>query len=157
MGNYRFNDVPLVQYGDNLITDLSRNLTVEWTSGNAFFIDYTIQDGDTAENICYRLWEDSSLSWVIYLVNQIIDPFFDWPMRGEELMEYVKFKYGNTQADAIHHYEKDGFVVNRNRTDPTIRGVTNYEYEFRENDKRRKIILPTDDFMTAFMMKWGAK
>lgn len=154
MSNYRFNGVPQVQFGDNLITDISNNITVEWTPGNVFFINYSIKDGDTPENIAYRLWYDSSLSWVICLINNIIDPFFDWPLRSDELLAYVKNKYGNDSVNSIHHYVKDGYVVNRS-DDPALTTVSNYEYEFALNEEKRQIFLPTETFIQQFIDEWG--
>lgn len=154
MSNYRFNGVPKIQYGSNIITDISHNLTIEWTPGNVFFINYSIKDGDTPENIAYRLWYDSSLSWIICLVNDIIDPFFDWPLRSDELMGYVKNKYGADNINAIHHYVKDGYVVNKSE-DPSITTVSNYEYEFALNEEKREIYLPTEVFIQEFLNGWG--
>lgn len=155
MGNYRFNGVSQVQYNNSLITDISSNLSVEWTEGNIYFIDYSIKDSDTAENIAYRLWTDSSLAWIIYYVNGIIDPFFDWPLRTDELMGYVENKYGKLDVYGVHHYEKDGKVVNYKDGDKAIKTVTNYEYEFILNNKKRNILLPTEYFITDFLSKWS--
>ena len=155
MANYRFNGVPLVQYNEYLLTDLTQNLTVEWTPGNIFFIAYRINDGDTAENICYRLWADSSLSWILYRVNEMVDPFFDWPLRSDELLDYVKNKYGTSAIHDVHHYTKGNFVVNQNDDDPEIVPVTNYEYEFNRNEEKRDIVLPTDTFIQTFLNKWS--
>ena len=155
MGNYRFNGVRLVQYNNSLITDITNNLTIEWTPGNMFFVEYIIQDGDTAENIAYRLWNDSSLSWIIYYINKIIDPFFDWPLRSNEIMEYVKNKYGTAQVYSPHHYEKNGYIVNKDPNDDSIKVVTNYTYEFNQNEKKRTINLPTEDFIANFLSQWS--
>lgn len=155
MANYRFNGVPLIQYNDSLITDLTNNLTVQWTPGNIYFVNYSIKDGDTPENIAYRLWTDSSLSWILCLVNNIIDPFFDWPLRSDELLGYIKNKYGDSHIYSTHHYEKDGYVVNFVEGDDRIHAVTNYVYEFNRNEEKRKIVLPTDDFIQAFLDQWG--
>jgi hypothetical protein len=133
MANYRFNGVDLVQYGDSLLTDLSQNLTIQWTEGNVYFVDYDIQEGDTPENIAYRLWGDSSLSWIICYINNIVDPFFDWPLRSDELMEYVKNKYGENRVYSVHHYIKGKYVVNYVQGDQQIEPVTNYAYEFANN------------------------
>ena len=154
MGNYRFNGVNLVQYKDNLITDLSNTINVYWTEGNTYFVKYVIKDTDTQENIAYRVWNDSSLSWIINLLNGIVDPFFDWPLRADELMEYIKNKYGEDHILDVHHYEKNGYVVNQS-DDLEIKAISNYEYEFKLNENKRNIILPTDTFMADFLNRWG--
>lgn len=155
MANYRFNGVNLVQVGDYLLTDITNNLTIEWSTKNIFFVEYIIQDGDTPENIAYRLWSDSSLSWVLTFINNIIDQFFDWPMRSDELMGYVKNKYGEENVYAPHHYEKNGYVVNYDPNDTQLTMITNYAYVFKQNEKKRTISIPTDAFMQEFLSKWG--
>lgn len=157
MANYRFNGVDLVQYGDSLLTDLSHNVTISWTTGNSYFTDYDIQEGDTPENIAYRLWDDSSLSWIICFVNNIIDPFFDWPLRADELMAYVKNKYGSDFVYSPHHYTKNGFVVNYDKDDPQIQMVTNYTYEFNKNEEKRHILVPSEQFINDFLQQWSAE
>lgn len=155
MANYRFKNVPKVQYNADLITDITHNITIEWTEGNVLFVNYTIQDGDTAENIAYRLWTDSSLSWILCFVNGIIDPFFDWPLRSDELLEFTKNKYGSDNIYATHHYERDGYVVNGSPSDKTVTAVSNFDYEFKKNEEKRDILLPTESFVQQFLSKWG--
>ena len=155
MSNFRFNGVPLVQYNDGFLTDLTNIILLNWTEGNTFFVEYVIEDGDTAENICYRLWNDSSLSWILYLANGIIDPFFDWPLRSDELVGYVKNKYGDSAIYDAHHYTKNGFVVNYDPADESLHKVTNYQYEFELNEEKRHILLPTDTFIQTFLTKRG--
>ena len=43
------------------------------------FDTYVIQDGETPESLARRFFNDSFLDWVILLINNIIDPFEDWP------------------------------------------------------------------------------
>lgn len=155
MANYRFNGVSLIQYNDYLLTDITNNLTVDVSPDNIYFVEYIIQDGDTPENIAYRLWSDSSLSWVLCLVNNVIDQFFDWPLRSDELMAYVKNKYGELNVYAPHHYERDGYVVNKDPDDNQQIMVTNYAYEFAKNEEKRSIHIPTEEFMQAFLNQWS--
>ena len=154
MANYRFNGVNLVQFGDNIITDMSSTLGIKWTNGNTYFVNYVIKDGDTQENMAYRLWGDSSLSWIINFVNGVIDPFFDWPLRSDELMSYIKNKYGEEHILDTHHYELNGYVVNYS-DNPKLETITNYEYEFRKNENKRNILVPTKTFMNDFLIKWS--
>ena len=44
------------------------------------FLQYTIVDGETAEEIAYLYYGDAKLSWLIYLSNDILDPYTQWPM-----------------------------------------------------------------------------
>ena len=80
---------------------------------------------------------------------------------------YVKDKYAD--PDAIHHYEKAvtsgkttqrgtndySHVIEVNSTEVGAVSVTNYEYELREQDKRRQIKLLSNDFLNAFLEEFS--
>lgn len=70
---------------------------------STLFEAYSIRDGETPESLARRFFNDSFLDWVILLINNIIDPFDDWPRRDNDLYEIVLEKYGD--VDALHHYE----------------------------------------------------
>jgi hypothetical protein len=54
-----------------------------------------------------RYYDDSTLDWIIYIVNDIIDPQYDLPMDYQQFIAYVKSKYGSTESalNTTHHYE----------------------------------------------------
>jgi hypothetical protein len=45
---------------------------------------------------------------LIFLINDISDPIYDWPLGTREFGAYVKNKYGSlaTAKNTIHHYEQ---------------------------------------------------
>lgn len=73
---------------------------------NRAVIDYRIKDGDTPDNIAYRFYGASNLHWVIMMLNDILDPYYDWPVPGEILDQYIEEKYGD-KLNNIHH----GFIL----------------------------------------------
>ena len=80
------------------------------------FYTYTIKDKERADIIAYSEYGDSTLDWVIYIINDINDPYYDWPMDNQNFISYLETKY-NTNAykltstltgDTIHHYYYQG-------------------------------------------------
>ena len=63
------------------------------------YYQYSMQDGDTFENIAYR---------IILFTNKIIDPFYDAPLKYQQFVEYIDNKYGSSTAarNILDHYEK---------------------------------------------------
>jgi len=59
------------------------------------FFTYTLQEGDRPDIIAEKYYEDSNFAWLIYYANEIIDPYFEWPMQQNEFEEYLKIKYGS--------------------------------------------------------------
>jgi len=148
MKNYRFANVMPIVYYDKVLGNFIHSLDIE-SYNNVFLVDYKIKDYDTPENICYRLYNDSSLSWILLYLNEITDPFFDWPLNTAELRKFVIDKYGIENIDKPHHYlDKYGRVVNREQGESY---VTNEQYETQLNDAKRDIIIPTIDVMASFL------
>jgi hypothetical protein len=166
--------------------------------------EYQIQDSDTPEVIAHKIYGDPYRNWIILLYNQIVNPFYDWPMKNDVLDSFVVNKYNMTidqSKSTIHHYEKEirevasynGTTLEENvktytisqydynqntsslveNTLPTIadtslvistetynyttyiltvttthKAVSNYTYEFNENEKRRTIRLLQDFYVT---------
>lgn len=93
------------------------------TKENAdFFIKYNVVDGDTPEMVAYKLYGSTDLHWVILLFNDIINPYYDWPMSTRKLENFIKKKYpgkaffitdeaGGTGTFADVHFERNWTVV----------------------------------------------
>ena len=92
------------------------------------------------------------LHWVILLSNDIINPYYEWPLSDYAFQQFVTDKYDN--PGAIHHYEvtqssgnlkPDGpgdYWSNKIEVNSDYVGaeaVSNVEYERRLQDYRRQI------------------
>lgn len=65
-------------------------------------VDYAVQDGERADTIAYGYYGDDRLAWLVYLVNDIIDPYHDWPLSTKDFEKFVVAKYGSlAQAQEI--------------------------------------------------------
>ena len=114
----------------------------------SFFEQHFIQDGERADTIAYKLYNDSTLHWLILYANYITNPYYDWPLNYFDFQKYVAKKYDD--ANGVHHYENSkGDVVQEPGTPidvgvpPVLAGgattITNFLYEERLNDKKRTI------------------
>jgi hypothetical protein len=107
-----FEKFPLIRYTlDNnltqqIIPDILRRavLSEELKNNAAYFEQYDIKDGETPEIVADYWYGNSNLHWVILIANDIIDPRFDWPMSYNNLVEFVKGKYGEQDLHSVHHY-----------------------------------------------------
>ena len=143
-----------------VIKDIFRRVASRNKLINNFELEkYTIQDGDTPENIAYRYYGNTQYFWVILLVNDIIDPREDWPKTGVELSDYTALKYGATELNDIHHYDDaDGLHVDY---DPVKyangeqTAVTNLAYESEINDRKKNIVLLRDSRLMSFVESYN--
>ena len=83
---------------------MSRVKMISSVKENVLGFDYyDVKDGETPEMIAHKYYGDVNLHWTIFIANDIIDYYEDWPMSTQRFEEFVKNKYTNPQA--IHHYE----------------------------------------------------
>jgi len=57
------------------------------------YYEYDIQDSDTPEIIANKFYGDSEKHWVVLMLNEIIDPQFDWPLDQRTIISYINEKY----------------------------------------------------------------
>ena len=72
------------------------------------YFTYTIPESERPDITAFKIYGDVKYTWLIFLINNIYDPIFDWPLNSREFGNYVKNKYGSLNAakNGIHHYEK---------------------------------------------------
>lgn len=135
-----------------LITDFLRRVsTTPYADTNAvIYTEYLIEDGQTPDTVADMIYGDSNLYWIILLTNNIIDPRYDWCMSQYQLMEYTKAKYSN--PDAVHHYEKDGLVVDKS---PVAFPVSNFQYEDMVNESKRSIRILLPELVAQFKQEFA--
>ena len=157
-----FEKFPLYQYDISntqertLITDILRRVNLK---GNArvntlVFDTYTVQDGDQPDMVAHKYYGDSTLHWVIVTINNITSRY-DWPLDQVALSQFVNDKYSN--PNGTHHHEIDAtsgdttkkLIVSSDTDGATA--ITNYEYEERENDKKRRIRLLDREYLSQFV------
>jgi hypothetical protein len=112
----------------NLLSKVS--LIREYNKTYEKFYTYVVRDGERADIIAYNEYSDSSLDWVIYLVNEMIDPYSSWVMDYPDFIIYLEEKYGvraeklNTVSSefSISHYYYKGKAIDTQET------ISSYNY-----------------------------
>lgn len=135
----------------------------------SFFKETVINDNETPEDVSIRVYHDDKYWFLILLINGITDPFFEWILTNDELLEYSKKFVTENYIEVIEHLaQNEDILINLSETlgetinlsDITIgvlidpeNIVTSYliDHYFtilgRENNKRRKIYLPEMNIM----------
>jgi len=166
-----FNQFPKIDYnisGANgntkVVTDIFRRVKArsKLMKNLTLFDKYDVQEGEKPEDVAYKAYGDADYFWVITLINNIVNRYYDWPLDEYVFQQYVKDKY--TQPDAVHHYEitqssgrqtGDGpadysHKIECNETDAGAEAVTNIQYERRIQDSKRQIKLLSRQYLPAF-------
>lgn len=84
----------------------------------SFFTKYQIIGDERPDNVAYKVYNDSSLDWVVLLSNNILNIQTEWPMTQNTFDQYLLGKYGSYDVlyDGIHHYETEEIKDTRGRT-----------------------------------------
>lgn len=73
------------------------------------FYPYRVKDWERPDTIAFDYYGDSRFAWLVYLANDVIDPYTDWPMCDADFNAYIADKYGSYEqaVTKLHHYESD--------------------------------------------------
>ena len=72
------------------------------------YFPYTIPEAERPDVTAYKEYGDVKYTWLIFLINDIHDPIYQWPLNAREFGAYIKNKYGTLSyaQSTVHHYEQ---------------------------------------------------
>ena len=153
--------------------DIFQNLT--------YFTKYSIKGDDRPDNVAAKVYEDSSLDWLVLLANNIVNIPNEWPLHQEDFDRYLLDKYDddyNKIYNGIHHYETvevkdsnkvtivpeglevssdfsttyyDYYIGGLTVANDITRPVTNYQYEENLENKKREIFILKPEYISVIM------
>ncbi len=133
----------------------------EYINSITLFDEYVVMNGENPEIIANRLYDNPFYNWTLFIANDIVNYYEQWPKSTLQLNDYVSNKYDNPQATKHYvttevkntsgsviipagkivpsnysvSYIDNGIVVTAN---PVV-SITNYQYEEEINGKKEKI------------------
>ncbi len=159
-----FHNFPTIAYdatGNKIFQTVSDILTrivarAQVKTRDVLFTKHQILEGESPESLAFNYYGRAEYHWIILMLNQYYDRYYDWPMTQRDLQAYVISKYAN--PDGINHYEISQKSGNTNTKiwveltdEPSATAVTNFEYEAEENEKRKEIKLLDASYLAAFI------
>ena len=57
------------------------------------YLQYTIRDGERPEHLAKRVYGRADLHWIILMFNEILNPYFEWPLSSSEVTEVIEKRY----------------------------------------------------------------
>ena len=60
---------------------------------SAVYYEYDIQDSDTPEIIASKFYDSPERHWAVLMINNIVDPQFDWPLDQRTIISFIDEKY----------------------------------------------------------------
>ena len=88
-----------VQYSNTTAVDITeRVVTTQNVEKNPYiFYPLDITNGARADQIANYNFQDPFSSWVLYLTNNITDPYYDWYLTDDQFNSFIQLKYGSIQ------------------------------------------------------------
>ena len=155
-----------------LRTDVNQAITA--------FNYYTIKEGMRPDMIAQELYGDPELDWVVLTSNNITNIRDQWPLNHNDLHEYMLEKYGSEANIAkVEIYETREILDEYKRvvmpaglrvdkdfsfeylnfskqvvkvlSSEVVAGISNYQYEVKLNDEKRRIRVLKSEYLTAFI------
>ena len=178
---YLFRSFPKVNYSlkKNKNFELLTNITLRFKvrdiikNRTAIYFDYVVKDSDRPDIIASKYYDDPTLDWIIFLVNDIVDPYYDWPLSDESFDSYMRTLYGSTAEakSTVFEYRKiinnqsvrfDGKIIPKrtvvvdlntyNSLAATDREqISAYDYYFEQNAEKRKIKILDKQFVSSLV------
>lgn len=149
-----FKELGKIEYGEYRVTDITKrtNIVQELLKNQDFFFKYMLNSGDTPEGIAYNFYNDVNLHWIIFMVNEIYDPLYQWYLTYQEVVAYSKLKYGDPDFQYTQYWLFDGvkYKIQPDITeDPNglAEAVTNLDTEVITNDARQEIKLVYPEYI----------
>ena len=92
-----FDKFPQIVYSNNTIVDITKRVALlnRVTRNPYIFYPYDIVSEERADQFSSRYYKDSFKSWIIYLSNNITDPYYEWYLSEREFLEFLEKKYGS--------------------------------------------------------------
>ena len=177
---FYFENFPRVDYatlGSSIVnaTDITKRFKfIDKVLTNKYIMySYIVKEHERPDMIAHKYYGDSTLDWMIFLINKLLDPYFEWPLTNYEFNQYIKKKYGSleTPQQTIKAYYQiiqaksvtyDGYVVPEysvqidldtfnNTPVSNRRSISVYDFEQQLNENRKTIKLIDKAFLPKIL------
>lgn len=117
---YTFND-----YYQNYVTNIAARVSFEqkFINNIAAYYVHRVKDEETPEILAYKMYGNSERHWIILLMNNIVDPFYDWPLNYSSFNKYIISKYNSLEyamSNNHSYYKVITSTINVNLPTKTI-------------------------------------
>ena len=134
------------------------------------YYPYYVREGERPDIVSFNTYGTVAYSYLILLINDIVDPLFDWPLPSRQFENYIIEQYGSVSAaqstnkyyyqivraevartgvsERVPEYKIIVDQTTYNSLDASVRSAQNvYDYEVEQNDNKREIKLINPDFI----------
>ena len=153
-----FSDFAAIEYQGKIAKNLMQRPEIKKQilgDPNTFY-DFTVKEDLRPDQVAYLYYDDPNLVWLVFLANNIVDPYYGWPLTQHQLEDFIISKYGTVdiaKAKILHYKHKTkGTIITKESKDLASTFQTSYsasdyspvyayDYEDELNEAKRNIKL----------------
>lgn len=137
---------------------------VDMTDMRVEFTKRYALSGESAQEASLKLYDTSEYYWILYLLNDVVNPSEDWYMSPAQLRRYVEYKYAKPDAPHSFYYvstreylphkaSKDMMYLYEQgmKLPHDVNFDTNYQYEMALNEEKKVIKTVRKDSILEFI------
>jgi len=121
-----FDRFPVVDYDGKIVKNILARVDFTEQSKKEIYsnFQFTLEEGfERPDLLSYNYYGSSQFDWMIYLTNNIVDPYYDYYKSTEDFKKYIDNKYGSTaNARVIINFYRNGW-----HTDERLITVAQFE------------------------------
>ena len=121
-----FDRFPVVDYDGKIVKNILARVDFTEQSKKEIYsnFQFTLEEGfERPDLVSYNYYGSSQFDWMIYLTNNIVDPYYDYYKSTEDFKKYIDNKYGSTaNARVIIKFYRNGW-----HTDERLITVAQFE------------------------------
>ena len=106
-----FTNFNKISYANNVAIDITQRTVFykQLLSNPYIFTPVQVEEGSRADQVAYNGYKDPYMSWIVYLSNETLDPYFEWYYTQKEFTNYIKDKYNSIERSQlkVKHYIND--------------------------------------------------
>ena len=143
MAEKYFAKFPVIKYNGYPAVDITEKavlLNSVYANPNLYYL-YDVKQYERPDNIADRYYNDQYMSWILYMSNKVIDPYYDWYIDQDTFNAFMVQKYGsiNNATNKVKFFRNNWYanpdavsLSTFNSLDPSLRKfyypVYNNEY-----------------------------
>ncbi len=95
-----FSKLPIIEYGNTYARNITARVgfTDKTRSNYNLFYPYTMKDDEKrADILSHKYYDDADYAWLIYMTNDVVDPYYDLGLTDELFRKFIIKKYGSLE------------------------------------------------------------
>ena len=115
-----FYQFPIISYSNTNVRDITRRVTIDAKVKNNLDLYYPaeISAGFRADQLSEAYYNDPELDWMIFIMNGVVDPYYEWYISETDFYKFVETKYDSVAnaQERIVYYRNNWYEDNAQLT-----------------------------------------